>query len=237
MCIGLSSRASLVLLNGAFFILGCGVLSMGLWSQYDKNFAVLWNSLEISKTIDARGLNGASLLLIISGISSIIISFVGLYGALKKERCFLTTYCLLMCVILVLEVAAASVFVAYQNEASQNLKQGLNETVNHINNDSNDKIAINVMNTIQSVFKCCGCDGPKDYANITIMQTCETNNSTKLNPIYYQNGCYQTIMDYINSHLPVLLGVAISLIVFQIFCLVISIRVCLNIRYDGYEDI
>lgn len=78
---------------------------------HDSEFSkVLWKSFDITRIIDARSLNGASLLLIISGISSVIISFMGLYGACRKDKCFLTTYCLLVCIILILEIAAVCFF-------------------------------------------------------------------------------------------------------------------------------
>ena len=76
MCTSLSSRSSLIILNFLFFILGAGLLGVGLWSQYDKNFAALWSSFEVSDIIDAKALNGAGLLLIISGFASVGVSFV-----------------------------------------------------------------------------------------------------------------------------------------------------------------
>jgi hypothetical protein len=232
-----SSRAVLVLLNTFFFFLGFGILAIGLWSQYDPNFSVLWKSFDITRVIDARSLNGASLLLIISGISSVLISFMGLYGALRKDKCFLTTYCLLVCIILILEIAAASVFISYKNQAPQQLERGLNETVQAINKDPTDKAALDVMNMVQSVFKCCGCKGQEDYLNVTQQVSCETSNSTPDKKDYYKIGCYTAIVDYINSHVPILIALAISLIFFQIFCLIVSIKACMGFRYEGYEDI
>ena len=158
MCTSLSSRSSLIILNFLFFILGAGLLGVGLWSQYDKNFAALWSSFEVSDIIDAKALNGAGLLLIISGFASVGVSFVGLYGAYKKDRCFLTTYCLFICVVLILEIASAAVFLSYQNQARNNLEVGLNKTVQQINNEENH-VAIKVMDSIQTVFHCCGCEG------------------------------------------------------------------------------
>jgi hypothetical protein len=63
-----------------------GIFSIGIWSQYDKNFSTLWNSFEVSHLLDARGVNGASLLFIITGLASILLSFLGLFGSLKKGK-------------------------------------------------------------------------------------------------------------------------------------------------------
>ncbi len=158
MCTSLSSRSSLLALNTIFFFMGGALLAVGLWSQFDKNFAVLWNSLQVSKMIDAKALNGAGLLLIISGFSSLGVSFVGLYGAFKKDKCFLTTYSLLVCMILILEIASVSVFISYQSQSREKLEIGLNKTVERINAE-NDPVSIKVMDSIQTVFECCGCNG------------------------------------------------------------------------------
>jgi hypothetical protein len=228
-----SSRAILITLNFFFFLIGLGILSLGLWSQFDKNFAKMWNSSDLSKLIDAKGLNGASLLLIISGFASVFLSFVGLYGSVRKDRCFLTAYCILILVIVLLEIAAISVFFTYQNETRTRLHKSLNDTVQKINDD-HDKAALEIMNSIQTVFRCCGCDGPKDYLNVTVIGSCHVNNSTTM---VFSNGCYPTIITYVNSHLPVLLGFSICMMIFQAFCLIISIKTCCQKRPEGYEDI
>ncbi len=108
-------------------------------------------------------------------------------GSVKKDRCFLTTYCLLMCIILILEIVAASVFVSYRNDLVS--KSKLNDTVSAINKE-NDKVALQIMNIIQPVFKCCGCEGPSDYLNLTQMISCQTNDSTPEKPVYYQKGLF-----------------------------------------------
>ena len=234
MC-AISAKRSLLILNGSLFLLGCGIMSLGFWSQYDKNFSSLWDSLEVSKIIDASALNGASLLLIISGLASTIISFAGLYGALKNDRCFLTTYCLLMCAILMIEIAAASVFLSYQTRPYEKLKNGLNETIEKINKD-NDTVSLKVMDSIQTFFKCCGCNGPMDYKYLEAQTSC-LKNSTEKTPEYYQNGCYQTIMSFINHNLPLLVWLSIGIIIFELICLVSSIRICANVRYEGYEEL
>lgn len=79
--------------------------------------------------------------------------------------------------------------------------------------------------------------GPNDYKNLTVQVSCQTPESKPDDLIYYQTGCYDAIVSYINSHVPVLSGVAIALIVFQIMCLIVSIKACMGFRYEGYEDI
>jgi len=236
MCTSLSGRASLLLFNGLFFLMGCVILGLGLWSQYDPNFAALWRTTEVSKVIDAKALNGAGLLLIISGFSSIGVSFIGMYGAYKKDRCFLTTYCLFVCVILILEIASAAVFLSYQNQSENKLEMGLNKTVDEINT-KDDVVAHKVMDTIQTIFHCCGCNGPSDYKNLTEMTSCETPKSTHESPDYYTMGCYTSIINYIAYHLPIIVSFAVGMIIFQIFLMVISIKSCVTLRPEGYIDI
>ncbi len=86
---------------------------------------------------------------------------------MQKDKCFLTTYCLVITVVLILEISAASVIVAYEGQARAKLELGLNKTVEAINKDY-DKVAMTVMDSIQPVFKCCGCHSYLDYRNITV---------------------------------------------------------------------
>lgn len=231
-----SSRGVLLMLNAFFFLMGVGILSIGLWSQFDKNFSMIWSSFEINKLVEARGLNGASLLLLISGFLSVFISFIGLYGSIKKDKCFLGTYCILICIILILEISAISVFYNFQTETRTTLKKSLNETVAKINED-NDKTSLGVMNTVQTLFKCCGCNGPSDYLNVTQMTTCLASNSTQEHPSYYQTGCYDSILAFVNTNLTIILGLSICIMIFQFFCLIMSVKTCMQKRPEGYEDI
>jgi CD63 antigen len=232
-----TSRTIVILLNGFFFLLGCGILSIGLWSQYDKNFSTLWNSFEVSRLLDARGVNGASLLFIITGLASILLSFLGLFGSLKKDKCFLSTYCLLISIILILEVAAVSVFISYKAQSSEHISLALNKTMDKINKE-NDTASMKIMDTIQTVFHCCGANGPADYVMVPAPASCIASNGTMPSEVvYYQNGCYSTIIHYINTNFPILLGITITTILFQLFCLALSIRTCASFRHEGYEDI
>ena len=86
------------------------------------------------------------------------------------------------------------------------------------------------------VFKCCGCNGPTDYKNLTAEESCRRDNNATI-PVYYDNGCYQTIIDYLDNHLPYIMSFSIAMILFQMFCLIVSVRVCTAIQFDGYEDI
>lgn len=230
-----SSRTLVILLNSLFFLLGCGIFSIGIWSQFDKNFSTLWNSFEVSHLLDARGVNGASLLFIITGLACIILSFLGLFGSLKKDKCFLSTYCLLISIILILEIAAVSVFISYKSKSSKEIGNALNKTMDKINKQ-NDTASLKIMDTIQTVFHCCGANGPQDYVSVHVPNTCIANGNMTM-PVYYQNGCYQTIITYINTNLPILLGITITMIIFQLFCLIISIKTCVGFRYEGYENI
>ena len=57
-----------------------------------------------------------------------------------------------------MEIASAAVFISYQNQAREKMEMSLNKTVELINNAS-DPLSQKVMDTVQSVFHCCGCEG------------------------------------------------------------------------------
>lgn len=247
-----ASRSVLILLNALFFLVSLVILAVGLWSQWDENFSTLWESTDISRVVNARLLESASLLLILSGFTSIFVSFIGLWGSVKGDKCFLTAYALLMVAMVVVELIGAAVLVSYKSSFVK--RATLQDIVHTINmgssgggsgSNSSDinpefKLAMLEMNTIQPLFQCCGCDGPGDYKNLTLMDSCkvpEPYNSTQNNTIIFEKGCYTSIVSFINSHLPVLLFSALIMVVLQMFFLAMSMRMCGDIRYEGYENI
>jgi hypothetical protein len=249
-----SSRSVLILLNGLFFLVSLIILSVGLWSQWDENFSTLWESHDIGKVVNARLLESGSLLLIVSGFTSILVSFIGLWGAVKSDKCFLSTYCLLMVAMVIVELIGAAVLVSYKSSFVK--RATLQDIVHDINKGDGGnssipspeyKLALLEMNTLQPLFECCGCDGPGDYKNLSLMISCQVktpvnstinhNNNNNNNTIYFQKGCYSAIVSYINNHLPVILFTALAMIIMQMFFLAMSIRTCGNIRYEGYENI
>lgn len=228
----MSSRNKLLFLNLVFFALGVSMLSLGLWARYGTNFATLWNSLDISKIIDARSINGASLLLVLSGGASLVISFVGLYGSLRKNRCFLIAYGILVAMVLIVEICSSGAIVSYKGLALKNLEQGLNKTVDAINKD-NDPVANEVMKSLQTVFKCCGCYGPEDYKVHNQTSCVDTSDIAGR---YYPNGCYKTILGFFQHYSSVLLGVALTITFLQIICLIFSVRLYHQLGVN-YEEI
>ncbi|RMZ94896.1 hypothetical protein BpHYR1_046532 [Brachionus plicatilis] len=56
---------------------------------------------------------------------------------------------------ILLEIAAAAVLMSYRSDAKEKLRDDQNRTVEAINKNE-DKVALNVINTVQTFFKCCG---------------------------------------------------------------------------------
>lgn len=233
----MSSRGILLGLNLTFFLIGCGIMGIGLWSKYDSNFVALWNATKASEFINGAGLENAGIILITSGLVTILVSFFGCFGAWRKDKCFLSVYIFTILTLLVLEVVAVSLVFAYKSKAREVFFNGLNKTVDAVNN--NETGPRDVMDTLQGIFKCCGASGPSDY-NATIletMKTCETPQSTASKKDYYQEGCYKEIIDFLDKYLPTLIGLLITFLVFEFVCFAVSIRTCSKIRKQGYENI
>ena len=69
------------------------------------------------------------------------------------------------------------------------------------------------------------------------MVSCEKKGSTPDAVVYYQNGCYVTIINYIAYHMPIIVSLCLGMIIFQVFLVVVSIKTCTTFNHDGYADI
>lgn len=229
------SRYVLLTINSLFFLIGLVALSIGLWSKYDKNFSTLWNQTFLSKLIYGNRLNNASVLMIVSGSLTLIVSFIGCLGAYRKNRVFLSIYSFILFVLIALQIATLVFTLSYQQEFRVGLLKALNQTVSDVNDG--DTTARASMDSIQTVFKCCGCTSPLDYTTLTPMSSCETPESTPAKRIYWSIGCYDSILNYLNIYKRIIVLVSVSTIVFELFCLMISCRTLSLIKDERFENL
>jgi len=66
------ARACLIVFNLAFWIMGFGLMILGIWTKFDDNFFNIWNSFDTN--LNANIINAVWILLIVCGL------FTGILG-------------------------------------------------------------------------------------------------------------------------------------------------------------
>ncbi|XP_071111568.1 tetraspanin-18-like [Haliotis cracherodii] len=171
MCQGLA-RCFLIFFNIIFLIFGVLCLGIGIWVVVDKTHVISLFRYSSDK-VDLEAYDVPSLLesgayiLIAVGALVFVISVFGFCGAIKKSRCCLITYGVLVGIILVIQVAAGIAVGVFSSQFDSFAKPFLNETMPKKYEgpyDNNDVISL-ALDALQASQECCGINGPGDFVN------------------------------------------------------------------------
>lgn len=94
------------------------------------------------------------------GVTILVISAIGFFGACFNSSCLLNFYGVLMFVFMAVNCAMLYTGRNYSDKILAELDRGIPNAIAKFREDQ--KLAYGLQN-IQKVFKCCGWTGPKDY--------------------------------------------------------------------------
>ncbi|CAG2058375.1 unnamed protein product [Timema podura] len=121
-----------------------------------------------------------SYILIAAGAFVFVVSFLGYCGAIRESRCLLTTYGVLLLIILVMEITAGGLAAAYKKEAETESRTMLKNSIKkyYATQDKADAVTL-MWNYFMAQMKCCGVDNyldfkesPKWGTNKTVPEAC-----------------------------------------------------------------
>lgn len=148
------------------------------------------------------------------GIIILLLSLLGLFGALKKSKSALIMYAgiiffmiSILAVLVLLTLTMRTQGVQYRDVD----KAIVNTTVAiYDHTDSND-IKTKFLDQIQKKLQCCGVNSPndwKDYGHFKIPKSCCTNHLESSLPSFkyceqsdFKTGCWRALTDYFHSNL------------------------------------
>jgi hypothetical protein len=152
---------------------------------------------EIGSLINLSSLDSITIALMVFAGFIILLSFVGLMGAICANRFFLVVYeivivCLFITHLIILIVAAFE-----SSDIEKKFRKSMNDTIQVLNTPTSnpDTLTANcvALKFLSELFECCGAQGPQDFTyNTTFRYECCFNN--------YTNGCTEkTISSVINN--------------------------------------
>lgn len=148
------------------------------------------------------------------GIIILLLSLLGLFGALKKSKSALIMYAAiiffmisLLAILVLLTLTMKTQGVIYRDVE----KSIVNATIAiHDHTETND-IKTNFLDQIQRKLQCCGINSPndwKEYGHKKIPKSCCTNHLESLLPAFkyceqsdFKTGCWRALTDYFHANL------------------------------------
>jgi hypothetical protein len=221
----------LISFNVIFLIFGACLIGVGLWTAFDPNIE---EKVQFSEDIlnKKENLLFFSGLVVVAGAVTTALGLIGFFGALKRNRFLLSTYFILLLVLLVIKLIAVFLIFSYTNEVKVELKKQLEIIFdNSIKNGTFDN---KKFETVQKYLKCCGINDPSDYeaSGINELPASCYNNGTELNQV----GCYTLVSDQVNEQLPVIVGTLFAVILTEFLAILFSICICAKNK-NNYEDL
>lgn len=207
----------LFLFNFLLLLSGLAILSVGLWTVFDKHsyVAVLATTIYEATTY----------LLVLTGALIVVVVFgLGCCGAWRENRLCLTIYAIFLIVIFVLEAICGTLAYFYEARIHEELVDNLNQTM--ATSYRRDISITQSIDSMQLTFKCCGASSYMDWVKVpdscckTPSNTC-TDKSQHPSNINYK-GCVESLADFLRPHLIVLGAVGLGLCCLQIFGVIVS---------------
>uniref|UniRef100_A0A8C6NAF4 Tetraspanin n=1 Tax=Melopsittacus undulatus TaxID=13146 RepID=A0A8C6NAF4_MELUD len=205
-----------------------GVSSCMKYSMFIFNFLfwvterflrLFFQEMEIDSSVFA----GVDLLIAVGSII-MILGFLGCCGAIKESRCMLMLFFIGLLLILILQVTGGILGAVFRSQIETTLQKALQESVNKLQSSTEESKAFQEnLQKFQTMNQCCGLlNGPSDWGkNIGNNCECELKSSSDLCTYYqdryvYKNPCGDVIIDYLKSHLLIIMGIAFGLAVIEV---------------------
>ncbi|NXR38596.1 CD82 protein, partial [Zosterops hypoxanthus] len=252
-------RKTVYVLFLLFQILGAVILGFGIWILADKTsfIAVLQMSSPSLKT-------GAYILIGI-GALTMLMGFLGCFGAVNEIRCLLGLYFTCLMIILLTQIAAALV-IYFQKDTLKNELSGIVvDLIKDYDPSNEDKRNLqDAWDYVQTQIGCCGWTGAKEWEDNEILKNksnteypCSCSNRSKdlmegrgfcsledpVNGTTYadwpvhEQGCMDGVEQWLKDNLGIILGVCTGVAVIELLGMILSISLCKNIHSEDYTKV
>ncbi|XP_066966700.1 tetraspanin-18 isoform X4 [Macrobrachium rosenbergii] len=196
--------------------------------------------------------HGAYILIVAGGLV-FCIGFLGCCGAVLESRVLLTIYGLTVIVIFLLEVTGGALAAVYKAETEEELQNFLKLTLKKYYSTQATANSMTVSwNALMAELKCCGVNNYTDFELATMWQTNKTDGMVmpvaccilegdpkKFKPLdpscvsdpspensYYLTGCYGRLMEWVEDHTNLLMGIGIGVGATQVLLLIFAFCLC-----------
>ncbi|KYM95448.1 CD63 antigen [Cyphomyrmex costatus] len=179
-------------------------------------------------------------LLVAVGSIIFIIAFFGCCGAVRESYCMVTTFCVLLAAIFLLEIIGGIMGYVMRTQVAMIAQQKMLDTMPQYNNSHEIQA---VWDNLQKDFHCCGTINATDWLTIATnlsgipMSCCDnmigavgTSNCTLSSESLHKVGCINAFATFAERHAAKIAGVGISLGVIQLIGILLSSYLAKSIK-------
>ncbi|XP_075967848.1 tetraspanin-8-like [Anarhichas minor] len=195
--------------NLLFWLSGCIILGVAIYLKVHKD----------GNLITSEAIPGIDFMIAI-GVIIMVLGFLGCCGAIRENRCLLLMFFISLLVIFILLLALGILGAVEEKKVKDWVKERL-ETITPLSTQTEDVKAD--LEKLQAELKCCGLvKGPADWD--TVPDSCRCNaTETDCKPAdIYQTPCSTKIIELMEKHMKVVLGIAFAIAILLIFGMVFS---------------
>ncbi|XP_063972839.1 tetraspanin-7-like [Diachasmimorpha longicaudata] len=223
----------LMLFNFVFWCSGMIMLVVGIWMRMQLRDYV---------DMSAEGSGTALLGLACLGALVAFIATLACCCTAKGHPALLYVYGAFLAVIALLELAAGASIYTYRNCLTDGFDLGLNQSLARYGTDTNTKSRFD---TMQRTLHCCGNRASTDWVDLKppkdIPKSCCKINEDLCDPTIrsdiYTEGCYNRVIDFINSNIGLVAGGAVGVAFFPLIGVFLACCLASNINKAKYEQV
>ncbi|XP_018316804.1 tetraspanin-7 isoform X1 [Mycetomoellerius zeteki] len=226
-------KTLLMLFNFIFWASGVLMLCIGIWMRIQ---------LRDYMNMSVQGSGAALLSLASLGAVLAVAAVLACCCTARGHPALLYLYGAFLAVVALLELGAGASVYAYRTSLNEGFDQGLNESMAAYGQDNSKSSHID---TMQSTLHCCGNRGYADWLNLdpskdvplscckVIQNKCDTSDVEDI----YTEGCYNRLLDLINSNIGLVAGTAIGVAFFPLVGIFLACCLASNINKAEYEQV
>jgi len=194
--------------NLLFWLSGCIILGVSIYLKVHKD----------GNLITDEAIPGIDLMIAI-GVIIMLLGFLGCCGAIRENRCLLLIFFVSLLVIFVLLLALGILGAVEEKK----VKDWVKDRLTKFTPLSSQGVEVsNDLEKLQAELKCCGLvNGPSDWDKVPDSCRCNATEPNCTSSVY-STPCSTQIINLMEKHMKVVLGIAFSIAILLIFGMVLS---------------
>ncbi|XP_052060280.1 23 kDa integral membrane protein-like isoform X2 [Mytilus californianus] len=235
------AKVILIIVNTIFLILGLGIGIAGLVFRFGTDLLgdEIKDAMKSLNVDVVGGINvydiasSLSLLLIIVGFFIFLVGGLGCCGACCQNRVLLVVYAIIVAILLIAQIVGVAMFAGFRSSFDDTFKTEFKKVLTTRYNQTGNEDLTNSYDALFKLYKCCGVDSANDMPSQSLPSECCTatdppSSCTNTSSTVHE-GCYTKLKDQIDQYNSVFIGVGVSVLIFQLLCVLFSFCLCVAI--------